>query len=95
MQPVTQQEISASHLSQDFQRSLPSILSADCELGRLVDHAASFLQAWTVGLHLQTHSRGSVCIEVMTSHSPVLSQYEATHWRVFLFVCFLIIMSNF
>lgn len=51
--------IFASYLTHDLQRSFPSILSADCELSRLVDQAASFLKPWPVGLNLQTRRKAS------------------------------------
>lgn len=73
---------SGSYLSSDFQRSLPSILGADCELCRLVKQAASLLQAWTEGLHLHAHSRGSVRVEVVASLNLVSSQCEETQERV-------------
>ncbi|TNN73667.1 hypothetical protein EYF80_016047 [Liparis tanakae] len=40
-------EVSSSYLGGDLQRSFPSILSADRELGRLADQDAGLLEAGT------------------------------------------------
>lgn len=47
-----QNKVSEPHLSHDLQWSLSSIFSTDCELGRLVDQAASLLNPGPESLDL-------------------------------------------
>lgn len=51
------EEISASYLSHDLQRSFPSILSTDSELSWLVDQAAGLLKPRPVSLDLQPQNQ--------------------------------------
>ncbi len=76
---VDYERISASYLCHDLQRSFPSILSTDSELGRLVDQAAGLLEPWPVSLDLQPQKPALIMRDIPRRSGPVRAYFNGSY----------------